>query len=78
MENNNNQSISNWLPRVIFILGSVSLIAGIGCAFFFGMYTHGGEAAAWISFIGGAALGALLWGMSFIVKAAMIYIDKHK
>lgn len=78
MNDINDLSISNWLPRVIFSLGSVSLFAGIGCAIYFGLYTHGGEVAAWISLIRGAALGVSLWGMSYIVKAAMIYVDKHK
>lgn len=73
MEHNNN----HWLPSVIFSLGTLTLIVGIGFGIWFGLY-GGLNEFAWPIVIGSAAFAVLLWGFSYVVKAAIIYIGKNK
>ena len=73
MEQNN----SHWLPSVIFSLGTLTLIVGVGFGIWFGLY-GGLNEFAWPIVIGGAAFAVLLWGFSYVVKAAIIYIGKNK
>lgn len=73
MEQNNN----HWLPSVIFSLGTLTLIVGVGFGIWFGLY-GGLNEFAWPIVIGSAAFAALLWGFSYVVKAAIIYIGKNK
>lgn len=72
-ENSNNRIGKNWLPNVIFIFGSLSIISGIVLGIYAAQYNPVGLFAA----VGGVAFGVLLWGLSYIVKAAMIYIQKN-
>lgn len=73
MEQNN----SHWLPSVIFSLGTLTLIVGVGFGIWFGLY-GGLNEFAWPIVIGSAAFAVLLWGFSYVVKAAIIYIGKNK
>lgn len=73
MEQNN----SHWLPSVIFFLGTLTLIVGVGFGIWFGLY-GGLNEFAWPIVIGSAAFAVLLWGFSYVVKAAIIYIGKNK
>ena len=73
MEQNNN----HWLPSVIFFLGTLTLIVGVGFGIWFGLY-GGLNEFAWPIVIGSAAFAVLLWGFSYVVKAAIIYIGKNK
>ena len=73
MEQNN----SHWLPSVIFSLGTLTLIVGVGFGIWFGLY-GGLNEFAWPIVIGSAAFAVLLWGFSYVVKAAIIYIGKSK
>ena len=73
MEQNNN----HWLPSVIFSLGTLTLIVGVGFGIWFGLY-GGLNEFAWPIVIGSAAFAVLLWGFSYVVKAAIIYIGKNK
>ena len=73
MEQNNN----HWLPSVIFSLGTLTLIVGVGFGIWFGLY-GGLNEFAWPIVIGSAAFAVLLWGFSYVVKAAIIYIGKNR
>lgn len=73
MEQNNN----HWLPSVIFSLGTLTLIVGVGFGIWFGLY-GGLNEFAWPIVIGSAAFAVMLWGFSYVVKAAIIYIGKNK
>lgn len=73
MEQNN----SHWLPSVIFSLGTLTLIVGVGFGIWFGLY-GGLNEFAWPIVIGSAAFAVMLWGFSYVVKAAIIYIGKNK
>lgn len=65
------------LHNLIYLIGSIVILVSLGCAFWLAMY-GGSEVDAWITAIGGAAFGILLWGFSIVVNAAQIYIDKNK
>lgn len=71
------QNTRHWLPSVIFFLGTLTLIVGVGFGIWFGLY-GGLNEFAWPIVIGSAAFAVLLWGFSYVVKAAIIYIGKNK
>lgn len=71
----NNQM--GWLPSVIFAIGTLTFLFGVGFGIWFGLY-GGLNEFAWPIVIGSAAFAVLLWGFSYVVKAAIIYIGKNK
>lgn len=71
----NNQM--GWLPSVIFAIGTLTFLFGVGFGIWFGLY-GGLNEFAWPIVIGGAAFAVLLWGFSIIVKAALRYLDRTK
>lgn len=77
MEQSNGNSIKSWLPKAIFFLGTLTLIIGVGFGIWLGLY-GGMNEFAWPIIIGDIALAVLMWGVSFIVEAAILYIEKNK
>lgn len=69
------QSKFFWLPNIIFFLGTVSLF--VGCGFGCWSIIYGGlKEMGWLIVVAGAASCFSLWGLAFVVKAALRYLDQ--